>query len=308
LTGDSAGFRLLRSVQRAGFLTSLDAAARVVGTTAEVRRFPFGVESATIIGAATDLGKWLNAGVLEEGKIFFPNAGTPQGGVISPLLANIYLHEVLDTWFYRDVLPRMRGRAVLVRFADDAVLCFEQEGDAQRVLAVLPKRFEKYGLTLHPEKTRLVRFERPPYHPDGRRRPPREKRPGTFDFLGFTHYWAKSRTGTWVVKRRTAASRFRRKLRGISLCCARHRHEPVRHQHATLCTKLHGHYAYYGITGNADALGRFRDAVQRVWGRWLRRRGQRRRSWERTGALLDRFRFPPAVAIHSTLRRRVAKP
>ncbi len=254
------------------------------------------------------IGKWLNAGVLEEGKLFFPEAGTPQGGVISPLLANIYLHEVLDTWFEKDVQPRMRGRAFLVRFADDAVLCFEREEDAQRVLAVLPKRFGKYGLTLHPEKTRMVRFERPPATPVGRRRTSRTHRPGTFDFLGFTHVWARSRRGYWVVKQQTAASRFRRKLRDVSQWCARHRHEPVVEQQVTLIGKLQGHYAYYGITGNAGALGRFRHAVRRTWGYWLRRRGQRRTSWARTLVLLDCFPFPAAVAVHSKLRRRAARP
>jgi group II intron reverse transcriptase/maturase len=254
------------------------------------------------------IGKWLHAGVLEEGKLFYPDAGTPQGGVISPLLANIYLHEVLDTWFEKDVRPRMRGRAFVVRYADDAVLCFEREDDAGRVLAVLAKRFAKYGLTLHPEKTRLVRFASPPYVPEGRRRTPRVERPGTFDFLGFTHLWAKSRQGFWVIKRKTSAGRFRRKLRGISVWCARNRHEPVARQHAMLCAKLQGHYAYYGITGNAQALGRFREAVGRIWGRWLRRRGQRLRSWESTYALLARFPFPTAVAIHSMFRRRPATP
>jgi RNA-directed DNA polymerase len=254
------------------------------------------------------IGKWLNAGVLEEGKLFFPDAGTPQGGVISPLLANIYLHEVLDTWFEKDVQPRMRGRAFLVRFADDAVLVFEREDDAKRVLAVLPKRFGKYGLTLHPEKTRMVRFERPPTNPVGQRRPSRAYRPGTFDFLGFTHLWVRSRRGYWVVKQQTAASRFRRKLRDASQWCARHRHEPVAQQQAALIGKLQGHYAYYGITGNAAALGCFRHAVRRTWGYWLRRRGQRRTSWARTLVLLDRFPFPAAVAVHSKLRRRAARP
>lgn len=254
------------------------------------------------------IGKWLNAGVLEEGKLHFPDAGTPQGGVISPLLANVYLHEVLDTWFDKVVQPRMRGRAFLVRFADDAVLCFEREDDAKRVLAVLPKRFGKYGLTLHPEKTRLVRFERPPSTPVARRRPSRAQRPGTFDFLGFTHLWARSRGGYWVVKQQTAANRFRRKLRGIAQWCARHRHEPVAQQQAALIEKLQGHYAYYGITGNAQALGRFRAAVRRSWGGWLRRRGQHRSSWARALALLDRFPFPSAIAVHSRYRRRAARP
>lgn len=254
------------------------------------------------------IGKWLHAGVLEEGKLSYPDAGTPQGGVVSPLLANIYLHEVLDTWFHRDVRPRMRGRAFLVRFADDAVLCFEREDDAKRVLDVLPKRFGKYGLTLHPEKTRLVRFARPPYHLEGRRRAPRAARPGTFDFLGFTHLWARSQRGFWVIKRQTAANRFRRKLRDITVWCARHRHEPVAKQHATLGAKLRGHYAYYGITGNAAALGRFRRAVEGTWVKWLRRRGQHRRSWEWGYSLLRRFVLPAPVAVHSTLRRHAARP
>ena len=254
------------------------------------------------------IGKWLNAGVLEKGQLFYPDAGTPQGGVVSPLLANIYLHEVLDTWFERDVRPRMRGRAFLVRYADDAVLCFERIDDARRVLDVLPKRFGKYGLALHPDKTRMVCFVRPPHDPEVWSRMPRAERPGTFDFLGFTHYWVRSRQDFWVIKRKTAASRFRRKLRGISAWCARHQHEPVVQQHAMLSAKLRGHYAYYGITGNADALGRFRYEVGRTWVKWLRRRGQHRRSWEWGFSLLDRFVLPIAVPVHSTYRRRAAKP
>src|SRR4051812_13158471 len=131
------------------------------------------------------IGKWLNAGVLEDGCVTHPETGSPQGGVVSPVLANAYLHEVLDTWFEDTVKPRLEGRAYLIRYADDAVLVFERESDARRVLDVLPKRFGKYGLTLHPEKTRLVPFQglRPGAPPR-----PRDGRPGTFDFLGFTHY------------------------------------------------------------------------------------------------------------------------
>ena len=127
--------------------------------------------------------------------------GTPQGGVISPLLANIYLHEVLDRWWLRDVLPRLKGHAFVVRYADDFALVFSNVEDARRVQEVLPRRFGKYGLSIHPEKTRLVRFERP--HRDS------GDRPETFDFLGFTHYWGKSRKGRWVPKQRTARDRFR---------------------------------------------------------------------------------------------------
>ena len=160
------------------------------------------------------ISKWLNAGVMENGAIEYPEAGTPQGGVISPLLANIYLHEVLDDWFVRQVAPRLVGRAVLVRYADDVVIIFGNGQDARRVFDVLPKRFAKYGLTLHPEKTRLVDFRRP----DRRALPSPDNgdvrsRPGTFDLLGFTHYWAKSRKGYWVVKQKTAADRLRSRPR-----------------------------------------------------------------------------------------------
>ena len=155
------------------------------------------------------IGKWLKAGVQEDGSLSYPETGTPQGGVISPMLANIFLHEVLDTWFERDVKPRLKGRAILVRYADDVAMMFSCEEDARRVMAVLPERFEKYGLTLHPDKTRLVEFRRPD------RRPPDEGdgRPGSFELLGFTHFWAKSRKGNWVVKQKTAKDRL---SRGVS--------------------------------------------------------------------------------------------
>jgi len=136
------------------------------------------------------IGKWLNAGIVEGLMLSHPDEGTPQGGVISPLLANIYLHEVFDSWFVRDVRPRLRNRAVPVRYADDIVIVFADRSDAERVLRVLPERFGKYGLTLHPEKTRLISFKRPD------RVGPADTEPGTFDLLGFTHYWARSRRGS----------------------------------------------------------------------------------------------------------------
>src|SRR5262249_25071712 len=168
------------------------------------------------------IDKWLKAGALEEGVLTFPAAGSPQGGVISPLLANVYLHYVLDVWFAEEVQPRLRGRAFLIRYADDFVMGFACEEDARRVLDVLPKRFGKYGLTLRPDKTRLVPFMRPPTRPvpDGSRVPPGQ----SFDFLGFTHFWSRSKQGNWVVKQTTAGSRFRRAVRRIALWCRRHRH------------------------------------------------------------------------------------
>jgi RNA-directed DNA polymerase len=240
------------------------------------------------------ISKWLNAGVMENGAIEYPEAGTPQGGVISPLLANIYLHEVLDEWFVRQVAPRLVGRAVLVRYADDVVIIFGNEQDARRVFDVLPKRFAKYGLTLHPEKTRLVDFRRP----DRRALPSPDNgdvrsRPGTFDLLGFTHYWAKSRKGYWVVKQKTAADRLRRALKRIADWCRRHRHEPVRDQWTALKRKLLGHFGYFGITGNYPALHNFSVRVIGAWRKWLSRRSQR--AWisvEKMRRLLERYPLP----------------
>jgi len=248
------------------------------------------------------IGKWLNAGVLEEGNLSFPETGSPQGGVISPLLANVYLHYVLDVWFEREVQPRLQGRAFLIRYADDFVMGFACAEDARRVLDVLPKRFGRYGLTIHPDKTRLVPF-RPPSRPD---RPPasRPDRPGTFDLLGFTHYWGRSRQGHWVVKRQTARSRFRRAVRTLAQWLRHHRHDPLPEQHRTLSQKLRGHYGYYGLTGNLPALSRFRYTVTRLWRKWLSRRHRRGPlPWEHFRRLLQRYVLPPAVVVHSVYRR-----
>ncbi len=241
--------------------------------------------------------KWLKAGVLEGGQWYRPDAGTPQGGVISPLLANIYLHEVLDRWFEQEVRPRMRGGADLIRYADDAVLLFRCEADAMRVLSVLPKRFGKYGLTLHPEKTRLVRF----VPPGGKSA---SELPGSFDFLGLRHFWARSRRGRPVVKRKTAPSRLGRALRRVSEWCRRHLHEKVAVQHERVSQMLQGHYAYFGITGNSRSLEHFRYEVTRIWRRWLNRRSQRRSMpWPRFTALLQRYRLPQARVVHSVYAR-----
>ena len=240
------------------------------------------------------IGKWLNAGVHEGGSISHPEAGTPQGGVISPLLANIYLHEVLDEWVEGEVKPRLKGDAFLIRYADDFVMGFSNEEDARRVMDVLPKRFGKYGLTLHPEKTRLLRFE-----------PPRDKGkppPESFDFLGFVHFWSKSLKGKWIIKRKTAKSRFTRALKKVSEWCRTFRHRPLDQQHRHLCAAVRGHYGYYGITGNSQALARFVYEVRRVWRKWLARRSQRGMSWERFVRVATRFPLPPPRAIHSILR------
>lgn len=248
------------------------------------------------------IGKWLNAGVLEEGSLTFPETGSPQGGVISPLLANVYLHYVLDVWFEREVKPRLKGRAFLIRYADDFVMGFACEQDARRVLDALPKRFGRYGLTIHPDKTRLVAFR--PASWSNRQASAGDRRPGTFDLLGFTHYWSLSRKGAWVVKRRTATSRFRRAVMKIAQWLRVHRHDSVAEQHQALWQKLRGHFAYYGITGNGEALSRFRYVVARLWRKWLMRRKRRGFiSWAHFQRLLQRYPLPAALVVHSVYRR-----
>jgi hypothetical protein len=230
------------------------------------------------------IDKWLNAGVLEAGAVKRPEVGTPQGGVISPLLANIYLHEVLDKWFATVVRPRLCGTAHLIRYADDFVILFARESDAHRVMDVLPKRFGKYGLRLHPEKTRLVPFMMP--------REPMAEGPGCFDFLSFRHYWAKSLRGYWVIKRKTSPKRMSRALKAITRWCRENRHLSVKKQHRTLSAKLRGHDAYFGIRGNSHALSALRNWTNGIWKKWLGRRSNRPLTWERFEALLRAYPLP----------------
>ena len=227
--------------------------------------------------------KWINIGVIEEGKLLMSETGTGQGQPISPLLANIYLHHVLDKWFEEVVKPRLKGEAHEIRFADDAILCFEHKEDAEKVLNVLPKRFAKYGLTLHPEKTRLLEFGR-----DASRNARRQgKKPATFDFLGFTHICARSRKGKFTVHVKTMSKRLRRGLKAIAEWCREHRHDPVNEQQKTLNAKLRGHYQYYGRPTNYRSLWQFYRRVCRTWREWLSRRTRGRRlTWERYVELL----------------------
>lgn len=249
------------------------------------------------------IGKWLHAGVMEDGSVSYPEAGSPQGGVISPLAANLFLHYVLDQWFAQEVQPRLRGRAHLVRYADDFVILFTHEDDARRVHAVLPQRFGKFGLTLHPEKTRLIPFQ----HPRRKTRDDGDRDgPGTFALLGFTHSWGQGWKGTWAVMRKTASNRLTRAVRSIAQWCRSHRHRPLREQHAKLCQKVRGHYAYYGITGNARALRGFLLAVQRAWRKWLDRRNRRRAmDWKCFARLLQHYPLPPPRIVHSYVKQRI---
>src|ERR1022692_4440233 len=239
------------------------------------------------------IGKWLNAGVLEAGAVTRTEAGSPQGGVVSPVLANIFLHTLLDVWFANEVRPRLRARAHLVRYADDAVMLFEFEEDARRVMGVLPERFGKYGLMLHPDKTRRVAFKRPDRMRRTRGRKDGPDEPGTLDFLGFTIHWAKAfKTGKWVVKMRTARDRFRRALHRISQWCKSHRHLPLRAQQHALALQLRGHYGYYGRRGNRAKVWTLLYLVRREWRKWLGRRSQRGLSWDTMIRLLQRYPLP----------------
>jgi len=243
------------------------------------------------------IGKWLNAGVREKGQLSYPESGSPQGGVISPLLSNIYLHHVMDVWFEILVKPCMKGKVFMVRFADDIIAEFSDKQDAMRVMEVLPKRFAKFGLTLHPEKTRLVPFNRPRKEDQ---KPPEEC--GTFDFLGFTHYWGRSRKGNWVVKRKTISKRLSSKIQEIAKWCRDNRHLPIRDQHKTLSVKLQGHYQYYGINGNSKCLSSFRYAVRRLWHKWLNRRSRKgKRNWDSYDDFLKHFPLPTPKIMHPNI-------
>jgi RNA-directed DNA polymerase len=245
------------------------------------------------------IDKWLKAGVMEDGSVSYPEAGTPQGGVVSPLLSNVFLHYVLDLWFERDVKPRLRQRAFLIRYADDFVIGFRDQGDARRVMDVLPKRFGKYGLTVHPTKTKLVPFC-PPSSKTADPNGPGARRPGTFDLLGFTHHWGRSLRGYWVIKQKTAASRFSRAVRSIDSWCRDNRHISLSEQQQKLNEKLRGHYAYYGVTGNSGALTRFLWEVQRRWRKWLYRRSRTRSmNWARFRRTLQRYPLTSVRTVRS---------
>jgi group II intron reverse transcriptase/maturase len=237
------------------------------------------------------IDKWLKAGVLESGSLTYSTEGTPQGGVASPLLANIYLHYVLDEWVATVVAPRLKGRHILVRYADDLVMAFEDHLDAKRVCRALDQRLTRYGLTLHPEKSRFIdfRFRRP----GGQRHPATSGT--TFDFLGFTHVWGRSRRDKNVVRQVTAKGRFARALAVVNDWCQRNRHQSLQHQHAHLSAMLRGHYGYYGITGNGRRIRWYLHQVERIWKKWLSRRGRHGNfRWDRLRELLSRHPLPPA--------------
>lgn len=244
------------------------------------------------------IDKWLKAGVLDRGTLTRSVAGTPQGGVISPLLANIFLHHVLDDWFVRVAKPRMKGRCQLVRYADDFVMSFEDHLDGRRMLTVLGKRLGRFGLTLHPSKTRYVDF---------RFKRPQGRHPATqatsFAFLGFTHVWGTSRKGKPVVRQLTAKDRYARALHAVKDWCGKHLHLSLKAQHRRLCRMLQGHYAYYGITGNGRRLRWYLHQVERIWKASLSRRSRSGKlTWSRMEQVLNRYPLPPTRIVHQWSR------
>ena len=245
------------------------------------------------------VGKWMQVGVIEDGRLLVSETGTGQGQPISPLLANIYLHHVLDKWFEDMVKPRLKGEAYEIRFADDAILCFQRKEDAEKVLNVLSKRFAKFGLTLHPEKTRLIAFGR--YAASNAKR--QGKKPATFGFLGFTHICARSRQGKFAVHVKTIAKRLRRGTKAIADWCQQHRHDPVSEQQKMLNAKLRGHYQYYGRPTNYPSLLQFYREALRTWRTWLSRRTRGRPlTWERFAEILREHPLLRPRITHSWTR------
>lgn len=232
-------------------------------------------------------------GVLDGEEFSEPEDGTAQGSILSPLLGNIYLHYVLDAWFEKEVKPRMRGKATLVRYCDDFVIGFECRDDAERVMTVLGKRMAKFGLTLHPDKTRLLPFGKP------RKQQASHKGPATFDFLGFTLFWRRARYGMWKVTCKTRSARLARAIKAVYDWCRSHRHEPVKAQHEALVRRIQGHFNYFGVSGNIRSLAVLNDQARYAWYKWLRRRSQRTRlNWERFQDLLRDFPLPrPRITV-----------
>jgi group II intron reverse transcriptase/maturase len=239
------------------------------------------------------IGMWLHVGVVEGDQVSNQEIGTPQGAPISPILANIFLHTVLDEWFQKEVRPRMNGNCFLARFADDFVMGLSVKSDAERVFKVLPKRFERFGLRIHPEKSRMVQFNRP-YWKQG-------KGPGSFAFLGFTHYWGKTLSGGWTIKRKTQGKRLDRFLSGIGDWCKENLHETIAKQYGILSAKLRGHYQYYGVRGNFKMLEVVYERTRVKWKKRLSRRNSKdRMSWEKFAVKVEEiFDLPKPRIVHA---------
>lgn len=233
--------------------------------------------------------KWLKAGVMDKGQLSYNKSGTPQGGVISPLLSNIFLHHVLDEWFIKIVKPRMRRSAFMVRYADDAVLVIKDKTDAKKVFNVLPKRLNKYNLSLNQDKSKLIDF----------RRTNKGKKLKTFDFLGFTFYWGFSVNGKKIIKWKTSSKSLRKSIKAIHEWCKFNRHVPIVVQHRKLCQKLKGHYGYFGVRNNYHSINAYYKETILAWHRWLSRRSQKGYiNWNKFNIFLTRYPLPTPKIVH----------
>lgn len=240
------------------------------------------------------IGKWLHAGGMEEGGLTHPETGVPQGGVLSPVLANIFLHHVLDEWCEREVRPRMKGRCFLIRCADDLVIGCELETDARRIMAVRPQRCARLGLRMHPTKTALIAFRKPAARQET------EDGNGPFDFRGLTHYWTTSRRGCWVIKRKTARKRRHRTKKSLGRWCRTNRHAPLKDQYQRLCLKWRGHFQYDGMRGNFRMLEGIAHYAAKAWRDWLRRRSSKSGiGWEPFQKLLRVYPWPIPKIVHN---------
>ena len=240
------------------------------------------------------IGKWLNAGVVDGEILSYSDKGTPQGGVISPVLANIYLHHVLDEWFTQEVQPRMKGHCFITRFADDFIIGCQVETDARKIMEVIPKRFDRFGLSIHPEKTKLFSFAKPASNKEVR------KGENTLDFLGFTHYWARARTGSWVIKRKTTKAKVRKSIVAMREWCRNNRHKPLKWQYQMLCSKLRGHFQYFGVRCNMRSMESVKHFVIRGWKYWLSRRSHKSAiPWAQFRQLLEAFPLPIPKIVHN---------
>lgn len=241
--------------------------------------------------------QWLEAGILESDEWHETDRGTPQGAGISPLLANIFLHYVLDLWVQQWRRRKASGRVTIVRYADDFVMGFEKVPDARQMMADLKERLAKFGLSLHEDKTRLIEFGRLPAL---RRQQRGERRSETFAFLGFTHYCGWTRDGRFIVKRKTQSKRLTRKLKALRQEGWRHMHKPLAKQHRWYASILRGHYGYYGLPHNFRALNAFHRETCHIWFRCLRRRSQKARklTWAAFYAMLERFPLPLPLITH----------
>lgn len=240
------------------------------------------------------IGPWLRAGVREAGVLHHPDTGVVQGGTIAPVRAHIFLHQVLEAWCEQEVQPRLKGRSCLLRCADDGVIGCEREADAHRIMAVLPTRFARDGVTIPPTQTALMACRKPAGHPGA------APRNGTGDCLGLTHDWTPSRRGVWVIKRRTARKRCRRTKQSLWRWCRAKRHAPLQDQYPRLGLKVRGHCRYDGLPGNCRLLEDVRRSAEKTWRYGLsRRRSTSAIGWEKFQQLLEPSVLPPPSIVHT---------